>query len=166
MNQRTAVSVVGDASADFSAAGGAASIKKRRTHILVEFPDSRLECVVVQWDLYRPSVLIQLARNAAEPVQFPGKRADIPGNDLLPKDQPSALDAALLDFIDPLSGRVFGLEPYLADLLFSHRAFALLQPEPDLVLPLAALWEIRTEALQSLGIPDLEGTRMGSELLG
>lgn len=138
----------------------------RRTHVLVEFPEPALEAIIVQWDRFRPTVLVQLKRDPREPLQFPGKRPDVPGNAEQSPDRPSALDYPLDDFIDPTTGRAFGRAACEADILFSQRAFALLQPEPDLVLPPEVLWECRTEALQSIGVPDMEGTRTGAELLG
>jgi hypothetical protein len=137
---------------------------KRRLHVLVEFPEPNLEAVIVQWETQRPTVLIQLCRNASEPIQFPGMRPDIPGNAELSKDIPQALDFPLHDFIDPVTSLVFGKEAYNADILFSARAFSILQPEPDLVLPPDPLWECRTEALNSIGVRDAEGTAMARDL--
>src|SRR5580700_3973475 len=85
---------------------------KRRMHVLEEFPEPRLEAVVVQWDICRPTVLVQLLRDPAEPVQVRGVR-------------PSALDLPLLDFVDAATGRIFGREAYDADIVFSQRAFSL-----------------------------------------
>jgi hypothetical protein len=130
---------------------------KRRLHVLVEFPEPSLECIVVQWESARPTVLVQLKREPAEPVQFPGKRADMPGNDTMPAERGGALDRPLADFVDGASGRPFDKEAYLADIVFSQRAFAKLQPEPDLVLPAQSLWEARAEALGALGIRDEVG---------
>src|SRR4051812_27887835 len=73
---------------------------RRRTHVLEEFPEPSLEAIIVQWDAFRPTVLVQLKRDPTEPVQFPGLRPQIPGNEALPKDRPSALDRPLLDFVD------------------------------------------------------------------
>jgi hypothetical protein len=137
---------------------------KRRLHVLEEFPESPLEAVVVQWSELPPTVLIQLKREPSEPIQFPGLRPQIPGNADLPKGGPSALDRPLADFVDASTGRVYGREAYNADILFSQRAFALLQPEPDLVMPIDQLWECRTEALTSLGIRDAAGTAMARDL--
>lgn len=125
--------------------------------MLEEFPEARLEAVIVQWESLRPTVLVQLRRDAREPVQFPGLRPQIPGNESLPRDRASALDLPLHDFVDAATGRVFGREAYNADILFSQRAFALLQPEPDLVMPIEQLWECRTEALNAIGARDAEG---------
>ena len=50
--------------------------------------------------------------------------------------------------------RDFIEEAFFADIVFSARAFALLQPEPDLVLPAQDLWEARAEALSALKLPD------------
>ena len=127
---------------------------KRRVSILEEFPELPLEAIVVQWNLFRPTVLIQLKKDPSEPVQFPGKRPEVPGNADLPKDQPSALDLPLTGFIDPVSGQAFGKEAFNADLLFSHRVFSMMQPEPDLVLPVEALVECRSTALEYLKIAD------------
>jgi hypothetical protein len=137
---------------------------RRRTHVLVEFPDPRLESIIVQWERFRPTVLVQLKRDPFEPVQFPGKRPDVPGNDQMPKDRPSALDLPLHDFVDASTGRPYGREAFNADILFSQRAFAVLQPEPDLVLPPEELWEARTEALNAIGVRDAEGTSMATDL--
>lgn len=127
---------------------------RRRISILEDFPDEHLESVILQWENLPPTVLVQLKKNPQEPLQFPGKRLDIPGNADLPKDQPLAVDRPLLDFVDPLTGRIFGKMAYEADILFSQRAFIMLQPEPDLVLPPEALWECRTEALIGIRIAD------------
>lgn len=138
---------------------------KRRTHVLEEFPEPSLEAVVIQWETFRPTVLVQLRRESSEPVQFPGLRPQIPGNADLPRGGPSALDRPLHDFIDAATGLVFGREAYHADILFSQRAFALLQPEPDLVMPIDQLWECRTEALNSVGVRDTEGTAHARDLV-
>jgi hypothetical protein len=127
---------------------------RRRIHILEDFPDEHLESVIVQWENLPPTVLVQLKRNPKEPLQFPGKRPDVPGNAELPKDQALAIDRPLLDFVDPLSGRIFGRMAFEADIVFSQRAFISLQPEPDLVLPPEALWECRTEALRGIRVAD------------
>jgi hypothetical protein len=137
---------------------------KRRTHVLEEFPEPQLEAIVIQWDRFRPTVLVQLKRSPDEPVQFPGLRPQIPGNADLPRGGPSALDRPLLDFVDASTGRVYGREAFNADILFSQRAFSLLQPEPDLVMPIDQLWECRTEALNSIGVRDFEGTAHGRDL--
>ncbi len=130
---------------------------KRRAHILLEYPEPELEAVVIQWDQFSPSVFIQLKRDEREPIQFGA--TDEAGN-----KKPFALDFPLNDFIDAATGKVFGREAFRADILFSHRAFALLQPEPDLVLPMDQLWECRIEALRALGILDEKGTRTKNEL--
>lgn len=130
---------------------------KRRAHVLEEFPEPNLEAIVVQWETFRPTVLVQLKRDPSEPVQFPGLRPKIPGNETLPRDRPSALDLPLRDFVDASTGLIFGREAYNADILFSQRAFSVLQPEPDLVMPAEMLWECRSEALSSIGVPDAEG---------
>jgi hypothetical protein len=130
---------------------------RRRTSILVEFPDPPLEAIVLQWEFhYRPTVLIQLKRDLREPVQFPGKRPEIPGNLELPPEQGMALQRPLVDFLDPSTGLIFGRSAFEGDLLMSKRAFTLLQPSPDLVLPLESLIECRTEALRALLIPDIQ----------
>jgi hypothetical protein len=133
---------------------GASPPSRRRISILEDFPDEHLECVIVQWENLPPTVLVQLKKSPIEPIQFPGKRLDIPGNADLPQDQPLAIDRPLLDFVDPLTGRIFGKMAYEADIVFSQRAFLALQPEPDLVLPPEPLWECRTEALRGIQIAD------------
>jgi hypothetical protein len=133
-------------------AAGAEAPARRKTHVLEEFPHPRLECVVVEWRGAAPTVLVQVLRDPAEPVQFPGLRPAVPGNDRLSRDLPSALDRPLVDFVDAATGRVFGRPAYTADIVFSQRAFSLLQPEPDLVLPAQDLWECRAEALAALKI--------------
>lgn len=120
---------------------------RRRVSVLVEFPDERFESVVIQWERSAPTVLIQLARNTAEPLQFSGT----------PPAIPQALDLPLGDFIDPCTARIFGKPAEQADVLLSARAFTTLQPEPDLVLPPEAIWECRTEALRALSIQDTVG---------
>lgn len=130
---------------------------KRRVSVLTGFPDDRFEAVVVQWESFRPSVFLQLRTDPYEPIQFPGKRPHIPGNLEMPLDRPFALDYPLQDFVDPTTGLIFGREAFNADLLFSMRAFNLIQPEPDLVLPAEAMWECRTEALNGIGVPDEPG---------
>jgi len=131
----------------------------RKVSILVEFPTETLEAIVVQWETCRPTVLVQLKRDPKEPLQFPGKRADVPGNSEMRSDHPlsATLDFHLHSFLDPASGRVFGREAFNADLVFSARAFSHLQPEPDLVLPETDLWECRLEALNALQISDVPG---------
>jgi len=130
---------------------------KRRFGILEEFPDSRFEAIIVQWDKFRPTVLIQLNRSPEEPIQFPKKRPAIPGNMDLPTDRPFALDFPLNDFVDASTGAVFGKEAFRADILLSARAFTVIQPEPDLVLPADALWECRQEALNASQLQDAQG---------
>lgn len=127
---------------------------RRRISILEDFPDEKFESVILQWENLPPTVLVQLKKNPKEPLQFPGKRLDIPGNAELPKDQPLAVDRPLMDFVNPLTGLIFGRMAYEADILFSQRAFISLQPEPDLVLPPDALWECRTEALIGIRVAD------------
>lgn len=136
---------------------GGSEPTKRRISILVDFPEERLESVIVQWENLRPSVLVQLKADPREPLQFPGKRPEIPGNADLPKDKPLAIDLPLQDFVDATSGQVFGRAAYLADILFSLRAFSALQPEPDLFLPAQSLWECRAEALRAMQIIDEPG---------
>lgn len=131
---------------------GAAPAKKR-VSILVEFPDERLECVVVQWADRRPSVFVQLRRNTDEPITFAEKRKDMAAKE----DTSAKLDSELVDFVDPSSGRLFEKMAWEADIVFSARAFGALQPEPDLVLPDQALWECREEALRALSIDDVAG---------
>lgn len=127
---------------------------RRRISILEDFPDDNFESVILQWENLPPTVLVQLKKNPKEPLQFPGMRLDIPGNAELPTDQPLAVDRPLMDFINPLTGLIFGKMAYEADILFSQRAFISLQPEPDLVLPPDALWECRTEALIGIRVAD------------
>lgn len=123
---------------------GPGAALKRRAHVLLEFPDPRLESVVIQWDRFPPTVLVQLKQNEREPVQFTGQKAP-------------ALDYPLHDFVDAAHGRVFGKAAHEADILFSSRAFDLVQPEPDLFLPAQDLWEARVEAIQALGLRDEAG---------
>ena len=134
-----------------------ASGLRRFVHILTEFPEESLEALVIRWEGFPPTVLVQLKEDPREPVQFPGLRPVIPGNAELSKDSPSALDQPLYDFIDPTNGLVFGKPPVQADFLLSHRAFAALQPEPDLVLPAQFLWECRAEAIRAVGAEDAPG---------
>jgi hypothetical protein len=117
---------------------------KRRAHLLLEFPELRLESVVIQWDFCAPTVLVQIKQDAREPVRFEGQRAP-------------ALDFPLHDFVDAAHGRVFGRPAHEADILFSARAFDLVQPEPDLFLPPQDLWEARLEAIRALGLADEPG---------
>jgi hypothetical protein len=126
---------------------------RRRLHLLLEFPDPRLESVVIQWETFLPTVLIQLKQVEGElgsPTR--AKKTRLP-----------ALDSPLLDFVDPSTGMIFGREAFRADLLMSGEAFSLFQPEPDLVLPIAALDECRTEALRALGISDELGFSLSPE---
>jgi hypothetical protein len=127
---------------------------RRRCHILVEFPHPELEAVVVQWASYLPTVLVQLKRSTQEPLQFYGKRSDVPGYAEMPKADPAELSQKLRNFINPVTGTPFTDFAYLADVVFSARAFTLLQPEPDLVLPAESLWECRQEALSALQLKD------------
>ena len=128
--------------------------QRKRTHVLVEFPHPELESIVVQWEHFRPTVLVQLKRNPAEPLQFPGKRTDMQTAEGAPKSDPAELNQTLRNFLDAATGLPFTGEAFLADIVFSARAFALLQPEPDLVLPAQDLWEARTEALSALKLLD------------
>jgi hypothetical protein len=127
---------------------------RRRCHVLVEFPHPELEAVVVQWEGYLPTVLIQMKRDTREPLQFYGKRSDIPGYAEMPKADPPELDQTLKNFINPANGTPFSDFPWLADIVFSARAFSYMQPEPDLVLPADSLWECRQEALSALQLKD------------
>jgi hypothetical protein len=138
---------------------------RRRTHVLEEFPEQPFEAVIVQWSRCCPTVLIQLKRDPSEPIQFPGLRPQVPGNDALDRKQLSALDRPLMDFVDAATGKIYGREAYNADILFSQRAFSVMQPEPDLVLPIE-MWECRTEALNAIGVRDAEGTHLANEALG
>jgi hypothetical protein len=130
---------------------------RRRISVLVEFPDPALESVVIQWETHRPTVLIQMKSDPMEPVQFPGKRLEIPGNSELSQNQPLAIDRLLQGFVDPASGRLFESMAHQADILFSIRSFTAVQPEPDLVLPDSSLWECRAEALRALHLNDEAG---------
>jgi hypothetical protein len=127
---------------------------RRKCHILVEFPHPELESVVIQWEDYLPTVLVQLKRDTQEPLQFYGKRSDVPGYTDMPKADPPELDQKLRNFLNPATGLPFTDFPYMADIVFSGRAFTFLQPEPDVVLPAETLWECRQEALGALGLPD------------
>jgi hypothetical protein len=71
-----------------------------------------------------------------------------------PKSDPAELNQTLRNFLDAATGLPFTEEAYLADIVFSARAFALLQPEPDLVLPAQDLWEARSETLNALKLLD------------
>lgn len=126
----------------------------RRCHVLVEFPHPALESVVVQWENFPPTVLVQLKRDTREPLQFLGKRSDVPGYADMPKADPPELEQKLTNFIHPGTREPFMDFPWLADIVFSARAFSLLQPEPDLVLPVDSLWECRAEALSALHLED------------
>jgi hypothetical protein len=128
--------------------------QRKRTHVLVEFPHPELESIVVQWEYFRPTVLVQLKRNPAEPLQFPGKRTDMQAPEGAPRGDAAELNQTLRNFLDAATGLPFTEEAFLADIVFSARAFALLQPEPDLVLPAQDLWEARTEALSALKLLD------------
>jgi hypothetical protein len=127
---------------------------RRKCHLLVEFPHPELESIIVQWEGYRPTVLVQLKRNTTEPLQFYGLRADVPGYAEMAKSFPPELERKLVNFLDPSSGLPYKDFAYLADIVFSARAFTHLQPEPDLVLPMDSLWECRAEALEALHLPD------------
>ncbi len=130
---------------------------QKRISILVAFPDERLEVVVVQWDRQAPTVLVQLKYDPYEPIQFPGKRPQVPGNESQAPLSFDPLDVPLSQFLNPLTGLLFEKEAWRADILFSHRSMDLLQPEPGLVLPEDSMAECRTEALRALGIPDEPG---------
>lgn len=132
---------------------------RRKCHVLVEFPHPELESVIVEWEIYPPTALIQLKRDTREPLQFYGKRSDIPGYADMPKKDPPELEQKLRNFLDPATGQPFIDYPWLADVVISARAFTFLQPEPDLVLPADALWEARAEALSALKLQDLPLTR-------
>jgi hypothetical protein len=119
---------------------------QKKCHILVEFPHPELECVIVQWELFNPTLFIQLKKNPKEPLQFTVSDGKV--------HYPAELDGKLQNFIDPATGRTFIDEAYKADIVFSARAFSLLQPEPDLVLPAQALWECRAEALSEMKVAD------------
>lgn len=125
---------------------------KKKVSILVEFPDPHLEAVIVQWEGYPPSVLVQLKKNPDEPLQFQKRK------DMAAGERPeTVIDLPLQDFIDPTNGLIFGKNAFLADILFSMKAFLSIQPEPDLVLPVDSLWECRAEALRAMSIADQTG---------
>ena len=130
---------------------------RRRLHILVAFPDERFESVIAQWEHFRPTVFIQLKYDPTEPLQFPKMRPQIPGNTDLPADLPLEIDHKPVNFVDPTTGQLFEGEAFNADILFSKNAFAVIQPEPDLVLPPDPLWECRREALSGSSIADQPG---------
>ncbi len=130
---------------------------QKRVSILAAFPDERLEVIVVQWDTQPPTALLQIKYDPYEPIQFPGKRPQIPGNDSAPPLAFDPLDIPLSQFLNPLTGLLFEKEAWRADLLFSHRSMDLVQPEPGMVLPESAMAELRTEALRALGVPDQPG---------
>jgi hypothetical protein len=68
--------------------------------------------------------------------------------------EPTELSGVLKNFIDPATGLRFSDYAFNVDIVFSSRAFSLLQPEPDLVLPAQSLWECRAEALAEMKIRD------------
>jgi hypothetical protein len=108
----------------------------------MEFPHPTLETVVVQWENQRPSLFIQLGKNPEEPLQFPEKRP------------PAELQQQLRNFLNPSNAQPFTDFAWLADIVFSARAFTFLQPEPDSVLDAQTLWECRAEALSALKLED------------
>jgi hypothetical protein len=122
----------------------AASSLRKKIHLLLEFPHPELESVVIEWENMPPSIFVQAKNNAEEPLRFPGKRADLPAE----------LSGVLRNFVDPATGLRFSDYAFNADIVFSSRAFSLLQPEPDLVLPAQSLWECRAEALAEMKIRD------------
>jgi hypothetical protein len=132
----------------------AAGLLRKKIHILVEFPHPELESVVVEWENMPPSIFVQVKRNAEEPLQFPGKRADWEQEKPLTPFEPAELSGVLRNFIDPATGLRFSNFAFNVDIVFSSRAFSLLQPEPDLVLPAQSLWECRAEALAEMKIRD------------
>jgi hypothetical protein len=117
---------------------------KKKVSILVEFPDPHLE-----------TVLVQLKQNIEEPLRFPNRK-DVPEYPVAEKP-PFAIDLPLQDFVDPANGLIFGKYAYLADIVFSMKAFLSMQPEPDLVLPAESLWECRAEALRAMNLADEPG---------
>jgi|GEM_PF-3035040 len=129
----------------------------KKVSILAAFPEENFEVIAVQWDKLPPTVLVQLKYDPYEPLQFPGKRPNVPGNAALAPLAFDPLDAPLSQFLDPLTGLLFEKEAWRADILFSHRSLDLLQPEPGLVLPEGAMAECRTEALRALGLADAPG---------
>lgn len=130
---------------------------KRRLHILVAFPDERFETIVVQWEHFRPTLLVQLKYSATEPLQFPKLRPNVPGNADLPDGLPLEIDHKMVNFVDPMTGLLFEGEAFNADILFSKNAFATVQPEPDMVMPAESVWECRNEALSVSKIGDSAG---------
>lgn len=132
-------------------------ILKHRDHVLVEFPDERFEAVVFQWDHTRPTVLVQLKLDASEPVQFPKKRPKQPGNDLMSDDRYPVLTAPVPGVINPIRAQGYTDPLYRADLVFSERAFRMLQPQEGYVIPLDNLAELRGEAISALGLKDQAG---------
>jgi hypothetical protein len=128
---------------------------RKKIHILVEFPHPELESVVVEWERMSPSIFVQVKRSVDEPLQFPGKRDDWEQAKPAIHQEPAELSGVLRNFIDPATGLRFSDHAFNADIVFSSRAFSLLQPEPDLVLPAQSLWECRAEALAELKIRDM-----------
>jgi hypothetical protein len=127
---------------------------RKKIHILVEFPHPELESIVVEWENMAPSIFVQVKRNSDEPLQFPGKRADWEQEKPAVSKEPAELSGILKNFIDPATGLRFSDYAFNVDIVFSARAFSLLQPEPDLVLPAQSLWECRAEALAEMKIRD------------
>jgi hypothetical protein len=127
---------------------------RKKIHILVEFPHPELESVVIEWENMPPSIFVQVKRNVEEPLQFPGKRADWEQAKPSASTEPTELSGVLKNFIDPATGLRFSDYAFNVDIVFSSRAFSLLQPEPDLVLPAQSLWECRAEALAEMKIRD------------
>lgn len=130
---------------------------RHRDHVLVEFPDERFEAVVFQWDHTRPTVLVQLKLDADEPVQFPKKRPKQPGNAEMSEDRYPVLTAPVPGVVNPIRAEDYKSPLYRGDLVFSRRAFSMLQPETGYVIPLENLSELRSEAIGALGLKDQPG---------
>ncbi|MCM0605833.1 MAG: hypothetical protein KA715_07050 [Xanthomonadaceae bacterium] len=130
---------------------------KHRDHVLVEFPDERFEAVVFQWDHTRPTVVVQLKLDAEEPIQFPKKRPKQAGNAEMPDNRYPVLTAQVPGVVNPMKAVGYADPLYRADLVFSERAFRVLQPEDGYVIPLDNLAELRGEAIKALGLTDQPG---------
>ena len=87
---------------------------------------------MVEWENMPPSFFVQAKRNADEPLQVPGKRADWTQESPTAPGEPAELTGILKNFIDPATGLRFSDYAFNVDIVFSSRAFSLLQPEPDL----------------------------------
>ncbi len=141
---------------------------KKRVSILVGFPDERFEAIVLQWEGLLPTVFLQCKYDAHEPLQFPQKRPQVPGNQELDPGQTPQFQGQVSGFLDPTTGLLFEKEWHQADFLISYRAFEMIRPEPDLVLTAQSIWEFRSAILEELNIPDeprvlLPGSASGFE---